>query len=112
MSRNKYTAEQKALLALPVILTPAAWDQAVHVDNPKSFSELAQRLAYTVKAAYHGLLTESQDRPAMFGFYRHLPSGEDRSHRHYLALNIQVVRKPTEPAYLLISLPIPLWRGH
>lgn len=105
MSRQKFTPEQERLLALPVVLTATAWAHAVHMQHPKSLSELAQRLAYTLKAGYHGLLQKPYEQPVLFGFYRHKPLGDDRTSRHYLELQIQVVSTKDQASYLLISLP-------
>ncbi|MFK4135380.1 Uncharacterised protein [Pseudomonas luteola] len=102
MSRKVFTPEQELLLSLPVSLTHEAWFEAVHIEHPKSFSELAQRLAFTLKAGYHELCQQPYSKPVKFSLYRHSPSG-DRSYRYFLQLQIEKI--DADFPYLLISLP-------
>lgn len=40
------------LLKLPVVLTPRAWQEAVHIENPQDASVISERLGDVVLEAY------------------------------------------------------------
>ncbi|WP_313105293.1 hypothetical protein [Stutzerimonas nitrititolerans] len=104
MSRKYFTSEQAHVLTLPVVLTEKAWREAVHIEQPKSLTEVAQRLAYTLKAAWHAFMDDPVAERAEFGINRFPPSG-DRSHKRFLALKAERKRLPESDSWnLIISL--------
>lgn len=104
MTRNTLTPEQAHVLSLPVVFTPKAWRESVHMDQPKSVSEIAQRLAHTVRAAWHAFMEDPLIEGAEFSIYRHPPSG-DRGYRAFLAMKAERVKAPdSEFWHLEISL--------
>lgn len=104
MSRKHFTPEQAHVLTLPVVLTDKAWQEAVHIEQPKSLTEVAQRLAYTLKAAWHAFMDDPNAESAEFGIYRFPPSGV-RSHKRFLALKAERKRLPESDSWnLVISL--------
>lgn len=104
MSRKHFTPEQAHVLTLPVVLTDKAWQEAVHIEQPKSLTEVAQRLAYTLKAAWHAFMDDPNAEFAEFGIYRFPPSGV-RSHKRFLALKAERKRLPESDSWnLVISL--------
>jgi len=95
MTRIKLTPEQAHVFSLPVVFTPKAWRQAVDIDQPKSPTEVAQRLAWTVKAAWQAFMQEPCAESVEFSIYRFPPEG-GRSHRVFLALKAERVKAPMD----------------
>lgn len=104
MTRKPFTPEQAHVLSLPVVLTDKAWREAVHIEQPKSLSEVAQRLAHTLKAAWHVLMADPNAEWVEFSIMRFPPDG-DRRNRRFLALKATRKLWPDSGAwYLEVSL--------
>lgn len=43
------------LLKIPVVLSPQAWQEAVHIENPQDATVISERLGDVVLAAYREL---------------------------------------------------------
>lgn len=65
------------LLKLPVVLTPRAWQEAVHIENPQDVSVISNRLGDVVLEAYRELHMQPDCTQIHFGLYRLLPAGDN-----------------------------------
>lgn len=90
-------------MKLPVVLTPSAWNESVHLDAPSHIAEVGARLGEVVLEAYRELHLQPDEPEIEFGIYRFLPNG-DRSGRHWLQLKIHRVDALDGNSYLCISL--------
>ena len=91
------------LLKLPVVLTPRAWQEAVHIENPQDVSVISNRLGDVVLEAYRELHMQPDCSQIHFGLYRLLPAG-DNSDRVWLDLKLDRIEAPPGSFYLYISL--------
>ena len=91
------------LLKLPVVLTPRAWQEAVHIENPQDASVISQRLGDVVLEAYRELHLQPDSDLIHFGLYRLLPDGNS-SDRVWLDLKLDRIESPPGVFYLYISL--------
>ncbi|WP_248767853.1 hypothetical protein [Pseudomonas sp. MWU12-2345] len=87
----------------PVVLTPAAWLESVHVEEPRHDSESTSRLAEVVMAAYRELHLQPDAEQINFGLYRFPPKG-DRFERVWLDLTLRLVVATPGMIYLHIAL--------
>lgn len=101
MTRRYFTPEQAHVLSLPVVFTHKAWQEAVQIEQPKSLTEVAQRLAYTLKAAWHAFMDDPNAETVEFGIYRFPPSG-DRNHKRFLALKADRKRAHQSDRWTLV----------
>ncbi|MBW9242778.1 hypothetical protein [Pseudomonas paracarnis] len=91
------------LLKLPVVLTPRAWQEAVHIENPQDASVVSERLGDVVLEAYRELHLQPDSDLIHFGLYRLLPDGNS-SDRVWLDLKLDRIESPPGVFYLYISL--------
>lgn len=91
------------LLKLPVVLTPRAWQEAVHIENQQDASVISQRLGDVVLEAYRELHLQPDSNLIHFGLYRLLPDGNG-SDRVWLDLKLNRIESPPGVFYLYISL--------
>lgn len=91
------------LLKLPVVLTPRAWQEAVHVEEPHHIEEIAIRLGEVVLEAYRELHLQPDEQQINFSMYRLPPKG-DRSERVWLDLKLHRIESEPGTSYLCISL--------
>lgn len=88
---------------LPVVLTPGAWQEAVHIQDPEHTSEISSRLGNVVLTAYRELSFQPDKTQVDFGLYRFPPAG-DRSAYVWLDLTLHTIKSDTGLPYLCISL--------
>ncbi|SMF20084.1 MULTISPECIES: hypothetical protein [unclassified Pseudomonas] len=91
------------LLKLPVVLTPRAWQEAVHIENQQDVSAISNRLGDVVLEAYRELNLQPDSDLIHFGLYRLLPDGNS-SDRVWLDLKLDRIESPPGVFYLYISL--------
>jgi hypothetical protein len=91
------------LLKLPVVLTPRAWQEAVHIEHPHDAAVISSRLGDVVLEAYRELHMQPDCTQIHFGLYRLLPAG-DNPDRVWLDLKLDRIESPTGVFYLYISL--------
>lgn len=91
------------LLKLPVVLTPRAWQEAVHIENPQDASVVSERLGEVVLEAYRELHLQPDSTQIHFGLYRLLPAGISTD-RVWLDLKLDRIESPPGVFYLYISL--------
>lgn len=91
------------MLRLPVVLTPRAWQEAVHIDDPRHAAEISCRLGDVVQTAYTELGFQPEQPQIEFGIYRFPPNG-NRAARIWLELKLHHVESDTGTSYLCISL--------
>ena len=91
------------LLKLPVVLTPRAWQEAVHIENQQDASVISQRLGDVVLEAYRELHLQPDSNLIHFGLYRLLPDGNGLD-RVWLDLKLNRIESPPGVFYLYISL--------
>ncbi|ROM93898.1 hypothetical protein [Pseudomonas brassicacearum] len=91
------------LLKLPVVLTPLAWQKAVHLARPSHLTDISNRLGEVILAAYKELHTHLEIRQVIFGLYR-FPPLSDRSYRTWLDLRLNLVESELGSPYLRVSL--------
>ncbi|RZI31055.1 hypothetical protein [Pseudomonas orientalis] len=91
------------LLKLPVVLTPRAWQEAVHIENPQDASVVSERLGDVVLEAYRELHLQPDSTQIHFGLYRLLPAGNSTD-RVWLDLKLDRIESPPGVFYLYISL--------
>lgn len=91
------------LLKLPVVLTPRAWQEAVHIEEPQHVAEIGTRLGDVVLLALREVHMQPQAPQIDFGIYRFPPQG-DRSERVWLELRLHRIQPEAGPSYLCISL--------
>ncbi|KPW82924.1 hypothetical protein ALO92_100276 [Pseudomonas congelans] len=90
------------LLKLPVVLTPSAWNESVHLEAPSHIAEVGTRLGDVVLEAYRELHLQPDETQIDFGIYRFPPNG-DRSGREWLELKLHRIDAHGN-SYLCISL--------
>ncbi|PUA41278.1 hypothetical protein C5U62_32780 [Pseudomonas protegens] len=90
------------LYQLPVILTPAAWQQAVHVAQPAHLDRFAERLGNVLKAAYLALQQHPDAHVIDFGLDCLPPQGMGQP--VWLDLRLHILLAPCHTC-LCISLP-------
>ncbi|MHB0818452.1 hypothetical protein ACYCFK_09250 [Stutzerimonas stutzeri] len=97
------------LLSLPVVFTPEAWQQAIHLESntASADADLEDRLSSTLEAAYQATLAAPSKHVVDFGLHRLPPDGNPHSP---LWLDLQASRPADsqQPMQLLISLKQPL----
>ena len=91
------------LLKLPVVLTPRAWQEAVHIENQQDVSAISNRLGDVVLEAYRELNLQPDSDLIHFGLYRLLPDGNS-SDRVWLDLKLDRIESSPGVFYLYISL--------
>lgn len=91
------------LLKLPVVLTPRAWQEAVHIENPHDAAVISNRLGDVVLEAYRELHLQPNSTQIHFGLYRLLPAGNNPD-RVWLDLKLDRIESPPGVFYLYISL--------
>ncbi|MFC6299115.1 hypothetical protein GNF76_26835 [Pseudomonas sp. CCM 7893] len=91
------------LLKLPVVLTPRAWQEAVHIENPHDAAVVSDRLGEVVLQAYRELHLQPNNTQIHFGLYRLLPDGKNPD-RVWLDLKLDRIESPPGVFYLYISL--------
>lgn len=92
-----------ALLKLPVVLTPSAWNESVHMETPLHIAEVGTRLGEVVLEAYRELHLQPEQTQIDFGIYRFPPNG-NRSGREWLELQLHRIDAVQGNSYLCISL--------
>ncbi|QQX57556.1 hypothetical protein [Pseudomonas chlororaphis] len=92
-----------ALLKLPVVLTPRAWQAAVHVEDPQDAAEIGSRLAEVVLEAYKELHLQPDELQINFSLFLFPPAG-DRAERIWLDLRLHRIESAPGTSYLCISL--------
>lgn len=100
------TPEAARILSMPVVFTPEAWREAIHLDAGLPALDLEDRLSSTLAAAYRAVLASPSVAVVDFGLHRLPPDGD----RHKpLWLDLQVSHgELSHPTQLLISLKQPL----
>ncbi len=102
--QNATNLVSSELLKLPVVLTPRAWQEAVHIENPHDATIISDRLGAVVLEAYRELhLQPNGSARIYFGLYRMLPSGNNPD-RVWLDLKLDRIESPPGVFYLYISL--------
>lgn len=91
------------LLKLPVVLTPRAWQSAVHVEEPQDAAEIGSRLGDVVLEAYRELHFQPDEQQINFSLFL-LPPAGDRTERTWLDLRLHRVESAPGTSYLCISL--------
>jgi len=91
------------LFTLPVVLTPRAWQEAVHIEGSHSATLICNRLGEVILTAYREARLQPERRHIRFGLYRLLPTG-DCQDRHWLDLNLTRLETAPGIGYLCISL--------
>jgi len=91
------------LLKLPVVMTPRAWREAVHLERPQRLEEITSRLSDVIWLAYRELHFQPERSQIDFGLYRFLPNG-DRSNRVWLDLRLHRINAESGNSYLCVSL--------
>ncbi|ATV19215.1 hypothetical protein CFN58_31260 [Pseudomonas avellanae] len=91
------------IMKMPVVLTPLAWYESVHVCEPTRIAEVGPRLGDVVLEAYRELHLQPDQNLIDFGIYRFPPSG-DRADREWLNLRLHRVDSIHGNSYLCISL--------
>ncbi|MFC6300262.1 hypothetical protein GNF76_28475 [Pseudomonas sp. CCM 7893] len=91
------------LLKLPVVLTPRAWQEAVHIENPHDAAVISDRLGEVVLQVYRELHLQPNRTQILFGLYRLLPAGNNPD-RVWLDLKLDRIESPPGVFYLYISL--------
>ncbi|WP_124303430.1 hypothetical protein [Pseudomonas chlororaphis] len=91
------------LLKLPVVLTPRAWQAAVHVEDPQDAAEIGSRLAEVVLEAYKELHLQPDEFQINFSLFLFPPAG-DRAERIWLDLRLHRIESAPGMSYLCISL--------
>jgi len=98
------STETSRILSLPVVFTPEAWQQAVHLDGAEP-DDITDRLSNTLQAAYQAALSEPATNLVPFGLHRLPPDGNPSSP---LWLDLQVSHDDDpQLSQLLISLKQP-----
>lgn len=96
------TPEAARILSMPVVFTPEAWKEAIHLDADLPAIDLEDRLSSTLAAAYRAALTSPSVAVVDFGLHRLPPDGD--MHKP-LWLDLQVSHGDlSQSTQLLISL--------
>ncbi|SHN14493.1 hypothetical protein SAMN05216593_109203 [Pseudomonas asturiensis] len=92
------------LLKLPVVLTPSAWNESVHLKAASHISEVGIRLGEVVLEAYRELHLQPDETEIEFGIYRFAPDSDSSSGREWLELKLHRIDAVHGNSYLCISL--------
>ncbi|WAJ37282.1 hypothetical protein OU800_22170 [Pseudomonas sp. GOM7] len=96
------TPAEARILSLPVVFTPEAWHEAVHIEACQPSIDLDERLSTTLMAAYLAVLASPSVAVVDFGLHRLPPDGDKRKP---LWLDLQVSHgELSQSTQLLISL--------
>jgi hypothetical protein len=96
------TPEAARILSMPVVFTPEAWQEAVHLETGLRTIDLDERLSTTLAAAYLAVLASPSAAVVDFGLHRLPPDGDLRKP---LWLDLQVSHgELSQTTQLLISL--------
>jgi len=98
-----HTTKTPDFMKLPVVLTPGAWQEAVHLENAPDASAISNRLSDVVWMVYRELLIQPDSTSLNFGLYRLLPSG-DNPDRYWVNLKLERIESPPGVFYLHVSL--------
>ncbi|MBD8239518.1 hypothetical protein SOM46_26225 [Pseudomonas fluorescens] len=98
-----HTTKTADFMKLPVVLTPGAWQEAVHLENAPDTSAISNRLSDVVWMVYRELHLQPDSTSLNFGLYRLLPSGESHD-RYWLDLKVERIESPPGASYLYVSL--------
>ncbi|RMT95152.1 hypothetical protein ALP39_200040 [Pseudomonas marginalis pv. marginalis] len=98
-----HTTKTADFMKLPVVLTPGAWQEAVHLENAPDTSAISNRLSDVVWMVYRELHLQPDSASLNFGLYRLLPSGESLD-RYWLNLKVERIESPPGVFYLYVSL--------
>ncbi|MGP0172665.1 hypothetical protein ACSVIJ_12360 [Pseudomonas sp. NCHU5208] len=99
------TPEAARILSMPVVFTPEAWHEAVHLEADQPSIDLGERLSTTLAAAYLAALASPSAAVVDFGLHRLPPDGDMRKP---LWLDLQVSHgELSQATQLLISLKQP-----
>ncbi len=90
-------------LKYPVVLTPRAWQEAVHLERSPDAAAISQRLGDVIWTLYRELHMRPDCTSFYFGLYRLLPSGESFD-RYWLDLKFNCIKTPAGACYLYVSL--------
>jgi len=100
--------DQAELLKLPVIISDAAWLQAVHIHD-FMFDELSSRLTALIRNAYQALIqtpTSGYNQPISFALLV-LPASGEREGQVWLDLRLLIEPKGGVPNLLKIDVASP-----
>ncbi|KPB98061.1 hypothetical protein ALP73_200112 [Pseudomonas coronafaciens pv. garcae] len=92
------------LLKLPVVLTPSAWNESVHLEAPSHIAEVGTRLGDVVLEAYRELRLQPDATQIDFGIYRFPPNADRSFGREWLELKLHRIDAVPGNSYLCISL--------
>ena len=92
------------LLKLPVVLTPSAWNESVHLKAASHIAEVGTRLGEVVLEAYRELHLQPDETEIEFGIYRFAPDADSSSGREWLELKLHRIDAVQGNSYLCISL--------
>ncbi len=96
------TSAAARILSMPVVFTPEAWQQAVHLESDTATADIGDRLSSTLQAAYKAVLSSPTTNVVEFGLHRLPPDGDPHKP---LWLDLQVSHDElSQASQLLISL--------
>lgn len=98
-----HTTKTADFMKLPVVLTPGAWQEAVHLETAPNTSAISNRLSDVVWMVYRELHLQPDSTSINLGLYRLLPSGESLD-RYWLDLKVERIESPPGVFYLYVSL--------
>jgi len=98
-----HTTKAPDFLKYPVVLTPRAWQEAVHLENAPDTAAISNRLSDVVWMVYRELHFQPDCTSLNFGLYRLLPNG-DNADRHWVDLKLERIESPPGVFYLYVSL--------
>lgn len=106
MTLDTLTPQQEALLDLPLVFTPRAWNESVYIAKPLNIAEHGYRLTAVHQAARNAIIQEVwNDEPLFFDFsHECFPSTGERSDRILLDLRLVVDRKEEDLHVLTLML--------
>lgn len=102
---NSITTEKLNLLRLPIVISEAAWLEAVYIRD-FLYTELHQRLSWLLEATYREIVVlpeGQQPRHVDYGLYRFEPCGK-RTDRVWLDLRLWIEYRDDVPALLRVAL--------
>ncbi len=96
------TSAAAQILSMPVVFTPEAWQQAVHLESDTATADIGDRLSSAIEAAYKAALSSPTTNVVEFGLHRLPPDGDPHKP---LWLDLQVSHgELSQATELLISL--------
>ncbi|WP_338525202.1 hypothetical protein NUH87_06045 [Pseudomonas batumici] len=106
MKLDALTPQQEALLNLPVVFTPRAWNESVYIARPLNIAEHGYRLTAVHQAARNAIIQKVwDDEPLFFDFsHKCFPSTGERSVLTQLDLRLVVDRTEEELHVLTLML--------